>query len=43
VRTCAVRWGYGDRQEMARWEPDYWIDQPAELIAANSTRSSRPV
>jgi HAD superfamily hydrolase (TIGR01509 family) len=43
VRTCAVRWGYGDQGEMARWEPDYWIDQPAELIAANSVRSMRPV
>jgi len=43
VRTCAVRWGYGDQREMARWEPDYWIDQPTELIAANSARSSRPV
>jgi len=33
VRTCAVRWGYGDHQEMARWEPDYWIDHPRELLA----------
>jgi len=32
VRTCAVRWGYGDLGEMARWEPDYWIDHPAELL-----------
>ncbi len=32
VRTCAVRWGYGDSQEMARWEPDYWIDDPRELL-----------
>ena len=30
VKTCAVLWGYGDREEMARWEPDYWIDDPAE-------------
>lgn len=35
VRTCAVRWGYGNHQEMARWEPDYWIDQPRQLLAAN--------
>ena len=33
VRTCAVRWGYGDHQEMARWVPDYWIDQPGQLLA----------
>lgn len=32
VRTCAVRWGYGDSQEMARWEPDYWIDDPRDLL-----------
>jgi phosphoglycolate phosphatase len=32
VRTCAVRWGYGDPAEMARWTPDYWIDEPAELV-----------
>jgi len=33
VRICAVRWGYGDHQEMARWEPDYWIEQPRQLLA----------
>lgn len=32
VRTCAVRYGYGDTAEMAKWEPDYWIDHPRELI-----------
>ena len=32
VRICAVRWGYGNHQEMARWEPDYWIDTPGELV-----------
>lgn len=26
VKTCAVRYGYGDPAEMARLEPDYWID-----------------
>ena len=33
VKTCAVRYGYGDPAEMARWEPDYWIDRPEELAA----------
>jgi phosphoglycolate phosphatase len=33
VRTCAVKWGYGDPQEMARWQPDYWIDEPRQLLA----------
>jgi HAD superfamily hydrolase (TIGR01509 family) len=32
VRTCAVRWGYGNLAAMAKWEPDYWIDEPAELL-----------
>lgn len=32
VRICAVRWGYGNLDEMAKWEPDYWIDSPAELL-----------
>ena len=32
VRTCAVRWGYGDVDEMARWKPDYWISEPRELL-----------
>ncbi len=31
VQTCAVRYGYGDPEEMARWSPDYWIDDPREL------------
>jgi phosphoglycolate phosphatase len=33
VRTCAVRWGYGDVEEMAKWSPDYWIAEPAELLS----------
>lgn len=32
VRTCAVRWGYGDVEAMAKWEPDFWIDAPGELL-----------
>lgn len=41
VKTCAALWGYGDREELARWEPDYWISSPAEL--ASSASFSRPV
>ncbi|HWB83664.1 MAG TPA: HAD-IA family hydrolase [Bryobacteraceae bacterium] len=26
VKICAVRYGYGKGEELARWEPDYWID-----------------
>jgi phosphoglycolate phosphatase len=31
VRTCAVRYGYGNPEEMARWNPDYWISDLREL------------
>ena len=36
VRTCAVRWGYGDLDAMARWQPDYWLDAPAEVLATTT-------
>jgi HAD superfamily hydrolase (TIGR01549 family) len=32
VRSCAVTYGYGKREELARWTPDYWIDDFGELI-----------
>lgn len=32
VKLCAVRYGYGNHEEMARWEPDYWIDDLRELL-----------
>lgn len=31
VRLCAVRYGYGNHPEMARFEPDFWIDDLREL------------
>jgi HAD superfamily hydrolase (TIGR01509 family) len=31
VAICAVRYGYGDPSELARWEPDYWVDDLREL------------
>jgi phosphoglycolate phosphatase len=31
VRTCAVRYGYGNPVQLARWEPDYWISDLREL------------
>jgi HAD superfamily hydrolase (TIGR01509 family) len=33
VKTCGVLWGYGRREDMARWEPDYWLEHPVELRA----------
>jgi HAD superfamily hydrolase (TIGR01509 family) len=31
VKICAVRYGYGDPEELARFEPDYWVDDLREL------------
>jgi len=31
VRICAVRYGYGDPGELAKWEPDYWVSDLREL------------
>jgi len=31
VKTCGVLWGYGRREDMARWQPDYWVEHPCEL------------
>lgn len=36
VKICAVTWGYGRRQEMARWDPDYWVEHPNELRVQRS-------
>jgi phosphoglycolate phosphatase len=35
VKTCGVRYGYGKPEDLARWGPDYWIDDPRELIGNN--------
>ena len=48
VRICAVRYGYGRAEDLAACNPDFWIDDPRELIPAgysfaSSARSSRPV
>jgi phosphoglycolate phosphatase len=34
VKTCAVRYGYGKPDELARFEPDYWIEDLRELTPA---------
>jgi phosphoglycolate phosphatase len=31
VKSCAVRYGYGDLEKLAALEPDYWIDDLREL------------
>ena len=32
VSTCAVRYGYGDQEAMAGFNPDFWIDHPSQLV-----------
>jgi HAD superfamily hydrolase (TIGR01509 family) len=32
VRTCAVRYGYGKMEELACWQPDFWISDLRELL-----------
>jgi phosphoglycolate phosphatase len=31
VKSCAVTYGYGKREELALWRPDYWLDDLAAL------------
>jgi phosphoglycolate phosphatase len=33
VKTCAVRYGYGKTEEMAKFSPDFWVDDLRELAA----------
>jgi phosphoglycolate phosphatase len=33
VTVCAVRWGYGNHEEMAAAGPDFWIDHPSQLLS----------
>jgi phosphoglycolate phosphatase len=33
VKICAVRYGYGKFEELAKFAPDYWIDDLRELSA----------
>ena len=32
VKICAVRYGYGKIEELAKWSPDYWISDLRELV-----------
>jgi len=39
VKTCAVLYGYGKREEMARHEPDFWIHDLRELVESSAAGS----
>lgn len=41
VKICAVRYGYGDVAELAKWEPDYWIDDLRELAEEGIAADAR--
>jgi phosphoglycolate phosphatase len=41
VKICAVRYGYGDVAELAKWEPDYWIDDLRELATEGMAADGR--
>jgi phosphoglycolate phosphatase len=41
VKICAVRYGYGDVAELAKWEPDYWVDDLRELAAEGMAADGR--
>ena len=32
IRTCAVLYGYGKHEDMARHQPDFWIDDLRQLV-----------
>jgi HAD superfamily hydrolase (TIGR01549 family) len=32
VRICAVRYGYGKTEALAKWKPDYWVSDLRELL-----------
>lgn len=34
MKICAVRYGYGKHEDLAKWQPDYWIDDLRELNCA---------
>ena len=39
VKTCAVLYGYGQKEALLGCRPDYVIESPAELLAASSAAS----
>ncbi len=32
VRICAVKYGYGKTEALAKWNPDYWVSDLRELL-----------
>jgi HAD superfamily hydrolase (TIGR01509 family) len=34
VKTCAVTYGYGKREDLAQFDPDYWVSDLRELVVS---------
>ena len=32
VKICAVRYGYGKPEDLAKWKPDHWVSDLRELL-----------
>jgi phosphoglycolate phosphatase-like HAD superfamily hydrolase len=32
VKICAVTYGYGKREALAKFDPDYWVSDLGELV-----------
>ncbi len=32
VKSCAVTYGYGKREDLAKWNPDFWVDSFPALL-----------
>ncbi len=41
VKTCAVTYGYGRREALAEFTPDYWIDALRELAGVTAPAAGR--
>ena len=37
VRVCAVDYGYGEKEALAKWKPDYWVSDLRELVPGPGT------
>jgi phosphoglycolate phosphatase len=42
VRTCAVTYGYGRREALAEFEPDYWVDDLRDLAVGGLRAAAEP-
>ena len=40
VKICAVHYGYGKPEELARFDPDYWVDDLRALVPAQGRSAS---